>query len=505
MALSNITFNINTGGLGRALPGEDYISGLLLYGSTLPSGFSSNDRIKQVFSLKEAEDLGIKNDFADETKATATITVTAIGANGDTLPISVVEPKSTVSLGTYTKTSSETTVTLVAAAIVSLINGGTQTHGYTASNLAGVVTITARKGLGIFLNTGTNLLATPTGTLAVTLAQFSGGVASVFAPWHYHVSEYFRIQPKGNLYIGIYGNPSPLNFDEIGTMQTYANGKIRQIGVYYTATAFSTAQTTTLQARATEQFNLQKPLVVLYGADISGTGNVTSLSDMSTLSNSSVAVCIAQDGYGVGFELFKATGKSITALGTMLGAVSLANVSESIQWVQKFDMNSGIEYDTLAFANGQAYNALSESALSTLELYRYNFLRKYVGSSGSYWTKDQTAVIQTNDLSRIKENRVIQKAIRGVYSSLLPALGGSIDLNSDGTMTDGQVAYYESLGGLNLEQMIRDNDLSDFQVVINPAQDVLSTGIVYITVNLLPRGTADFISVTIGYVTQITA
>jgi hypothetical protein len=47
--------------------------------------------------------------------------------------------------------------------------------------------------------------------------------------------------------------------------------------------------------------------------------------------------------------------------------------------------------------------------------------------------------------------------------------------------------------------MIRDSDLSDMSVVVNPAQNVLSTSKVIITINLLPKGTARNIIVNIGF------
>ena len=179
MALNNITFVKGAGGLGRALPSKDNYSGLILYVATLPSGFTSSDRIKQVFSVEDAETLGILDDYSDE-------------------------PKSVVSLGEFTKTSAESTVTLLAVAYAALINAGTITHGYTASNVAGVVTIVARPKLGVFLNTGTPIVATIVGTIAGTIAQFGSGalvdgVASTLAVYHYHISEFFRLAPQGVL------------------------------------------------------------------------------------------------------------------------------------------------------------------------------------------------------------------------------------------------------------------------------------------------------------------
>jgi len=71
MALPNIVFNRQEGGLGRPLPGSDHLSGMTFYtAGSLPSGFSSNDRIKKIQSVPEAEALGIVDDHSDETKGT---------------------------------------------------------------------------------------------------------------------------------------------------------------------------------------------------------------------------------------------------------------------------------------------------------------------------------------------------------------------------------------------------------------------------------------------------
>lgn len=59
MALNSLTFNVNTAGLGTPLASNDHKSALVYYNNTLPSGFATNDRVKTVFSLEQAENLGI--------------------------------------------------------------------------------------------------------------------------------------------------------------------------------------------------------------------------------------------------------------------------------------------------------------------------------------------------------------------------------------------------------------------------------------------------------------
>lgn len=65
MATPKIEFVRGKGGLGRPLPNNDHISALLFFNDTLPSGFGANDRVKAVFSLENAETLGIVEGSAD--------------------------------------------------------------------------------------------------------------------------------------------------------------------------------------------------------------------------------------------------------------------------------------------------------------------------------------------------------------------------------------------------------------------------------------------------------
>ncbi|CAB4126196.1 Bacteriophage HP1, Orf23 [uncultured Caudovirales phage] len=504
MSLNDIIFIKGKGGLGRPLAGEDFISGLLLFSANLPSGYSTSNRIKQFFSVADAEAAGIKSDYSDGTAASGSYLVTAVGSNGDTLGIKVTEiGGNVVNFGTYTKVSGDTTVNAVATSIAALINAGTFTHGYTAVATTATVAITAPKKNGVFLNSGTPIVVTIVGTIAGTLTQFSGGVASKQAVWHYHISEYFRLQPQGSLYVGIYAVPSTYTFTEITTMQNFANGKIRQIGVFKDAT-FAVGDLTVINTEIVTNCDANhKPLSAIYAADLSATADLSTLTDLNTLSANKVSAVIGQDGAGLGSLLYASYGKSITCLGAVLGAASLSSVSEDIAWVGKFDMSNGYELDTLAFANGVLVASSSQNFLNALDNLRYIFLIKYVGIAGSYVNDSHTAIAVSSDYAYIENNRTIDKAIRGVYASVLPALNAPLKLNSDGTLADTTIAYYESLAELNLVQMIRDNELSAQSVSIDSTQNVLSTNTLVIAVKLVPIGVARAIQVNISFATQI--
>ena len=513
---NDVIFNKGQGGLGRQLAGTDYISGMLFYSATLPSGFNSSNRIKVIYSVEDAENLGILGTSSDATASTATDLCTTKFTVGDTyeLTCAVIDSTNptaskaaagTVTLCNFTAVTADAVSTSTSATrIAAEINLGTPTHGFSAVANTATVTITAPKNQGVFLNSGTPYVVATTGDYASTLTQnVVAGVASEIDIMYYHIAEYFRIQPKGKLYVGVYATADATTFASVTLMQNFAQGEIKQLGIYQKTTAFATSQTTTLQAILnTLESNHKTISSVVYQAEISGTADLTTLANLKLLSNKNVSVAIGQDGDNEGFTLYKATGKSIGSMGTELGAISLAKVNESIAWVAKFNV-AAAEYDVLAFANGTLYTTLSDGSIVNLENYGYNYVKKYVGLTGSYFTKPNTCIALTSDYTYVYNNRVIDKAIRGLRAALLPSLASPLVVNADGTLAEDTIGFFNSLCDRSLEVMQRDFELSAFSVVIDPAQDVLTDNELTIAVKLVPVGVADTITVNIGFALTI--
>lgn len=505
--MNSLSFVKGQGGLGRPLAGSDFISGYLHYSATLPSGFTSATRCQAVYSLQQAVDKGITNTSSDETKSTCTYFFTNKGATGDTYTAKCATINGTVTLASYTQVAADVvSVTTAGDRLAAEINILTPSHGFTALNSAGTVTITAPAGQGLFLNTGTPYTNVIVGTIAVTITQnVVVGVPSELDIMYYHVAEFFRMQPKGKLWIGIYATADVGTFSNITDMQNTAQGEIRQIGVYYKSTAFSSAHLTAIQAICTTLATNKKPLSAIVQAEVSGTADITTLANMRLLTASNVSVVIGQDGAGSGYKIFKATGKSIGMVGTTLGAVAFARVSDAINWYAKFDANNGTEFDTLAFANGQAYTAISDTALAALDSYGWIFLRKEIGLSGSYWNDSHTCVALTSDYAYIEAVRTIDKAIRDLRTTVTPALGSPLVVNpTDGTISEDVIGYFEGLCQQALDGMLNNTELSGYDVIIDPTQDVLSTSTLTIAVELLPVGVARAIVINIGYVVNLT-
>jgi hypothetical protein len=515
MALPNIQFNRSTSGLGRALPGTDYVSGHLHYyasGATLPSGFNSSNRIKKIFSVEDAEALGITNTHLGEIAAVSKVVIGGTPAVGNTIKITYagIDGLLTV-LSTYTLTTGDAvSVTTAGNAIRDAINAGARIHGFSATATAGTILITTTAGEGIFPNSGTPYVSTVTGGgMAATWTQPTGsgstvlGVAGWIDTLHYHISEYFRIQPKGELYVGLYEEEATYTFAAITTMQNFADGSIKQISVFEKNVAFSANQLSVLQGIANANEAVYKPLQIILNAEISATASVSSLVDLSTSTAFNVSVCIAQDGAALGEHIYMATGKSVGAIGAMLGAISLAKVSESIAWVAKFNMALGVELDTIAFSNGQLYSALADSQFESLNNYSYTFLRKLVGITGSYFSDSKTCITPVSDYATIENNRVYHKITRVVRTNMLPALSSPLKVNADGTLTAATIGYFETLANNPLVQMEADDELSAHKIIINPAQDVLATSTLELTLQNVPLGVARIIKINVGFVKSV--
>jgi len=540
------------------LTSDDHISSMIFYtAGSLPSGFATNDRIKKIFSLKEAENLGILDDHADETKGTGgQVTVTGTWIAGETVQIEI----DGASLGRFVLTT--TTITSLVAGLVAAINANTATglkHGWVATDADPIVTLVQPGKLGVVNNAGSNLVfvdrnAADTAASAggsSTDVQFSSGVGSYFAIEHYHISEYFRIQPKGVLFVGIFVQAT-YNGDEIRTVQDFALGEIRQGMVYLSHEAFAASQMTTSQADLDTLETEDKPMSLLFHADMAPT-TAAALADLSTFSNERVSAIAGEDGdfaeaayvqtkiYKKGdkithqgkaliakadiplatpgdnpgpFDLTNWTvrqldlpaiqGFSISTIGASLGTVSLASVHENIGYVTPFNLDDGTKLNNPGLATGELYRDISAALRDTLNDFHYIFIRDHQGISGTFHNDSHTGIVETNDFATIENVRTMDKAVRNIRISVLPNLNGPLFVDAvSGELSEDTISLFKSDAERPVEQMVTDGELSGQSVTIDPTQNVLSTSKLIIGVVLVPVGVAREIVFEIGFAVKI--
>ena len=504
----DIVFTKGQGASGRQAAGEDFISGLLLYSASLPLGFSTTNRIQKFYSPIDAENAGITNTYSDAAAATSSYTVPAVPAVGTSFNVAVLTPSGLLELASYVTVTADTVVT-IAGNIAQIINSQTYLNGYSASNVgsggpSAILAVIAPIGLGLSANSLTLKVINSTVSGGAPLASsFSGGTGSKLAVWHYHIAEFFRGNPSGQLIVGIFPIPTTYTFSEITTMQNYAVGKIRKIGIFKDD-VYSNADLIAIDLEIkTNNDAKHAPLSAIYAGNLTGMADINTLPDLSALSANKVSSIVGQDGGALGAQLFAGYGKSITQIGIALGLWSLSSVSEDFgNVIDKFNLSNGTENDVPAFANGQLLSSLTSNALDSVDSKRHIFGQKYVGSAGTYFNDNHTAIALSSDYAYMNDNTVIDKACRGIYTNVLPVLKSKLLKNADGTLATSTIKYICGKALAPLYQMQRDGDLSTVSttdVYIDPTQNVTMTSTLVINVVLNEDGIARNIQIPISF------
>lgn len=325
------------------------------------------------------------------------------------------------------------------------------------------------------------------------------------APWavrvlHYHLSELYRINPAISLYVGIFEKPQTdtLTFAEIKTVQNFADGRIRQIGVWCGDRVPSEDDLVAIQGQADTLEAEGAELSVVYAPKVA---NVKQISTKLAGGNKCrVSVVIGQAGSGTGAELYKdkanAAKASVSGLGVVLGLISKVKVHQCIAWVKEFP--TGISLP--AFGDGTLLRDMDKALVEQLDTARYLFFVTQQGQSGSYMNDSHTMDSATSDYASIESVRTMDKGARGVRAYLIPELGGNVYVDADtGKLASYTVAHLETVAGHALEDMEKAGELSGYKAEIDPDQDVAASSTVDIVLKKVAVPVMRHVRIKIGF------
>jgi hypothetical protein len=354
----------------------------------------------------------------------------------------------------------------------------------------------------------------------VEAAEAAGFTATAAPVLHYHISEFFRLAPGAILFVMAVEELDG-TFTEIKQLQQHTGGKLRRVGIAQPDVVLSTVitQAATVDAICTELAGLNMPLVAVLTGHVTS-ANIASLTDLHTKNCPRVGICIAQDGGGYGAYLQSQPaheGQSVGAMGALLGALAKRRVSDSIGWVEKYNVVStaypksltggdqkALELDVPALCDGTLISDLTPAQLQSINEKGYILLFRHVGYSGSYWNDAFAATALTSDYAYLENSETMDKACRGVYLALLPKVSGPAYVDpATGNLAESTCKSLETLAEVPLAQMEREGELSGGAVSIDPAQPVLSTSRLQVVIKLVPVGTLREIVVTIGFTLNI--
>lgn len=334
----------------------------------------------------------------------------------------------------------------------------------------------------------------------------SAGLTQEAEDWHvkviaYHVSEFFRMNAKGTLYVGVYEraeNAVAKTFAELELLQALAGGELRQVGVWDGSSTITSGDVSSLQSKASQLEGEQTPLSLVY---VGKTTKASALTlTLREAGRKNVSVCIAQDGDSELFVTGNSGGEAVGCVGLVTGMLSLAAVNESVAWVERFP--SGI--DNPALVDGTLLSAMTKTEKDTLDEKGLLFLMTYPAYAGSYLNDSHTLDAEKSDYRYIERVRTMDKAVRGVYAALLPKLGGKVYVNTDdGTLRADSVAGLENAANQPLREMEKSGELSGYKAEIDPEQPVLSSGEVEVVLKQVPTGVMRTIRVKIGFAASV--
>lgn len=193
------------------------------------------------------------------------------------------------------------------------------------------------------------------------------------------------------------------------------------------------------------------------------------------------------------------TNTSHACMGTIAGRIASCAVQRNIGRVK-----DGSLFPTQMYIGAKTVEE-SESLIADLYDKGYITPRKYVGRSGYFFADDRMACKSTDDYAHLTARRVIDKAYRIAYDTLLDMLMDELEVNEDGTLQNAVAASWQQTveDAIN-RQMTANGELSATDgegcvCFIDPTQNVVSTSNIKVTLKVRPFGYARFVDVNLGF------
>lgn len=193
------------------------------------------------------------------------------------------------------------------------------------------------------------------------------------------------------------------------------------------------------------------------------------------------------------------TNSTGSAVGTLLGRIASIPVQRNIGRVK-----DGSLFPLEMYIGAKKVEE-SNNAIAGIFDKGYIVPRKHVGRSGYFFADDPMACVPTDDYAHLANRRVIDKAYRIAYDTMLNELLDELDLNEDGTMQHAVVkSWQQTLENAVNRQMTANGELSatdgeGCQVYIDERQNVVSTSKIELTLKVRPHGYARYIDVNLGF------
>lgn len=187
-------------------------------------------------------------------------------------------------------------------------------------------------------------------------------------------------------------------------------------------------------------------------------------------------------------------------IGTLLGRIAGIPVQRNIGRVKDGALEPSLMYI------GSSKIDDSPSLVASIYDKGYIMPTKYVGKTGYYFCDDRMACNPTDDYAHLTARRVIDKAYRICYTTLLNELLDELDVNENGTLQAAVAkSWQQTVVNAIDSNMTANGELSAGSdgdgcvCFIDETQNVVSTSKVEVTLKVRPFGYARYIDVSLGF------
>jgi len=401
---------------------------------------------------------------------------------------------------------------------VNRLDGGLGRRNPSTDNVVALVAAMSLSGLDLVENQAKKLLQAEDAESAGVNASYDANNTTLV---YHHISEIFRLSPDATVYL----IPTATGVSVEDVLESIlptvrANPDIK--GLAFTGfnnvitdmpTAVETVQSDFIDALFLE--NRYIDFVLLEGKGSGSEISATNVADLRTKKAPQVSVVIAQDPTIASIDPAYNT---YTAVGSALGMLSIRKINENIGSVNiknkpagkkgtpdyPLTDSAGSLWLDANLSDGTLAQSLSKVDLKTLTNKGYIYASSYEGYGGIFFSNSPTCVEKASDYAFIENNRTWNKAGRIIRQTLIPEVKGVVKKDPQtGFIKSTTISRWQGLLNKALEQMIIDDEISGFDIYIDPNQYLSEDDPLKIKAQVVKDDIVHEFEVDLGYTQQI--
>lgn len=331
------------------------------------------------------------------------------------------------------------------------------------------------------------------------------GIDATANPFAYkHITDFYNYSGEGaELWIMLVSDATTMAqmTDKAGVIAPKliqdSGGKIRVLGVVKKSTGLETSangvdadvDAAVLKTQDLAEYFAEKYFpfrAIISGNNYSGTAS--DLKDYGTANYNKVSVLLANND-----------ASKEASIGLALGRLASTPVQRNIGRVK----DGAVEEIQAYFTSGQKVES-SSTNWDAIHNKGYIFLRNYVGRAGFFFTDDPTLTKTDDDFKSLANGFVMDKAILIAYNALVNELLDEIPVTTQGLIHPAIIKNWQTNVETQIDGLMTSlGELSACKVFIDENQNILSTGVLTVRIALQPVGYAKYITVNIGFTTNI--